>query len=230
VSRSTHRIRSTLAACFGATLIGLFCAAGCGAGGDASRAAAPRARPSVPAPSPAEVAEARELAQAQLAWCAYLQELYVRAQEGATKWPNFEECAKVRTTASPRMLKQTADCSLRALKQFEGDPFTAEYAAEVSRCGSEALDSMRVSPAELAPIVATVCGRAASCGQIGYAECRQGLEEGLGPRLERALGALNTRARTEVRTCLRSATCADVGAQIASCLEPVLERILWLPG
>src|SRR5262249_11094021 len=151
-------------------------------------------------------------------WCTYLEQLYFRVEQAAPKWPKFEECTTVRTTASPDMLHRTAECSMRALQEFDGDPFTVDYAAEVSRCGAEAIDSVRAGPAELEPIVASICTRAAACGEANYAECRTGLEQGIGPRLERAIGAINTRARQQLRACLSTATCNDVGTQITSCL------------
>jgi hypothetical protein len=72
-----------------------------------------------------------------------LQALYLRAAEGETSWPKFQECAGATTTAAPAMLQATAECSLRALDHFQGDPFTTAYAAEVSRCGAEAMDRSR---------------------------------------------------------------------------------------
>src|SRR5690606_41456253 len=67
--------------------------------------------------TPAEEAFKREAAeqhQAQVAWCDYLQELYKRAANGTTTWPRYAQCTEVTTLAAPKMLKQTADCSLRS--------------------------------------------------------------------------------------------------------------------
>ena len=132
--------------------------------------------------------------------------------------------------ARPEMLRRTAECSLHALEAFKGDPFTPEYAAEVTRCGAEALDAMSVSESELAPIVATLCGRVAACGEVSFNDCRDTLQLGLGPHLERALGAINTRGRTQLRACLKTAACDSIGAQVTTCLEPIMDGLLWLPG
>jgi len=174
--------------------------------------------------------EATEQREAQKQWCSYLQDLYMRAVEGETRWPSYDECLGAMTPASPKMLRKTAECSRQALAHFEGDPFTAEYAAEVSRCGTEVLDAVALSHAELAPYVAAICGRAVACGEVDYAECRQELESGLGKNLERAIGAINKRGRAELRVCLKTIPCRAMGAQIASCLEPIMDRLLWLPG
>lgn len=200
------------------------------------RGAAPPTEPAQPAPSlltPEQQAleqEARDQKTAQTAWCGYLQELYKRAAKGATSWPRYTQCVGVTTLASPRMLKQTADCSLAALQKFQGDPFTSEYASEVSRCGSEALDRMAVSPSEMAPFVATICGRMTTCGQIDYAECNESLRAGLGVHFERVIGAINTSGRTQLRSCLKTLTCQDMAAQVTGCLEPLMDGLLWLPS
>ena len=177
-----------------------------------------------------EQTEALEQRDAQKAWCSYLEALYLRASPDAKHWPKYEQCTNVITTAAPKLLTRTADCSMKALKTFDGDPFTAEYAAEVSRCGSDALDAMGASPTDLAPIVAVICGRAVSCGEPSYDRCRHALDESLGPNLERAIGAMNTRGRSELSACLRVASCQEVGKQVANCLEPIMDRLLWLPG
>jgi hypothetical protein len=176
------------------------------------------------------MAEARAQRDAQGAWCKYLEALYLRAAQGAKSWPRFQQCTQVTTMASPEMLQRTAQCSLKALKQFKGDPFTAEYAAEVSRCGAEALDAIVVTETDLAPFVAAICGRAATCGSVEYGECRESLEAGLGPHLERAIGAINRRGRSQLRACFKAATCEELPSQITACLEPIMDSLLWLPG
>src|SRR6478609_7190608 len=55
---------------------------------------------------------------AQRTWCSYLKALYLRAEDGATEWPSFNECVEVKGTAAPALLEQTAACSLRALNAF----------------------------------------------------------------------------------------------------------------
>ena len=135
------------------------------------------------------------------------------------------------TMASPRMLRETSECSLAALRQFEGDPFTPGYAEEVSRCGSEAMTATTLPRSDLAPFMAVLCGRLAGCGDLDYDTCRQSLEDGLGPQLERAIGAMNSRGRQEVRACFGKLACGgDLGPQISACLEPIMDDLLWLPG
>src|SRR5829696_7230612 len=73
------------------------------------------------------VLEAREQRQAQRAWCNYLDALWARSSESEAvpavgvpspamtgerprHWPRFDQCLEVTTTASPKMLRQTADC------------------------------------------------------------------------------------------------------------------------
>lgn len=182
-----------------------------------------------PAPGP-QTAEEEQRA-AQQVWCSYLQDLYLRAAgPGAGGWPRYPQCLEVRTMASPRMLRQTAECSRRALDRFEGDPFTMEYAAEVSRCGAQALDSAADTAPDLVPYVAAICGRVVECEDVDFAECRETLEAGLGPQLQRAVGAMNERGRTELRTCFSGMTCGDIGEQMSACIEPILDSMLWLPG
>jgi hypothetical protein len=202
---------------------------GCGAGSRQAGEAARADRPAEPAPAQQARAE-NDAAQAQRAWCEYLQALYLRAAEGAAGWPRLEQCLQARTMASPKMLRQTAECSLRALQSFPGDPFTVEYAAEVSRCGAAALDMSAASAADLAPYVAAICGRVAACEAINYAECRESLEQGLGPHLRRAVGAMNERGREQLRTCFGGVSCVEIGQQISACLEPIMDSLLWLPG
>ncbi len=186
--------------------------------------------PELTAEQRAERAEAAEQRSAQRSWCNYLQALYLRAAEGATTWPRYRQCTEVTTMASPALLQRTADCSLQALNAFQGDPFTPEYAAEVTRCGAEALDAMVVTQSELAPFVATLCGRVATCNHVAFDECRETLEMGLGPHLERAIGAINSRGRAQLRACLKTVGCDAIGAQVTTCLEPIMDDLLWLPG
>ena len=172
----------------------------------------------------------QEQRAAQEAWCGYLQELYLRAAEGAGEWPRYQQCMEAQSMASPRMLRETAECSRRALANFQGDPFTVAYAAEVSRCGAEALDSAAATAPDLVPYMAAICGRVAQCEGIDAAECRQTLEEGLGPHLKRAVGAMNERGRGELRACFNALSCDDIGSQLNACIEPILDGLLWLPG
>ncbi|MCC6552245.1 MAG: hypothetical protein IT372_04385 [Polyangiaceae bacterium] len=228
--REDRAARAQRATCLAAVI-----AAGCG-GAPAPQAAAPPPTPVVtPAPAPAPRAEAqdagaREQREAQRAWCSYLQALYLRAAEGETSWPKFQECAGATTTAAPAMLRATAECAQRALERFQGDPFTAAYAAEVSRCGAEAMDEARLSPDELSPFIATICSRVAACEDVADGECRQALEQGLGPQLTRAIGSMNQQGRTQLRTCLSNVRCEDIGGQISACIDPIMEGLLWLPG
>ncbi len=53
---------------------------------------------------------------------------------------------------------------------------------------------------------------------------------GLGPHLERAIGAINSRGRSHLRACLKTVACDSIGAQVTSCLEPIMDDLLWLPG
>lgn len=218
----------------GALAFGALAFAACGGG--AARAPAAKAAPPAAAPPPPvgelqpSQDEVRDQHTAQVAWCDYLQELYKRAAKGATTWPRYQQCADATTYASPKMLKQTAECSRAALQRFQGDPFTPEYAAEVSRCGAEALDRMEVTQNELAPFVSTICGRMTTCGQVEYGECRDNLQAGLGTHFERAIGAMNTKGRSQLRSCLKTVTCQDMASQITTCLEPLMEGLLWLPG
>lgn len=195
----------------------------------AGKAASTQAARQAAAPRP-QTAEEEQRA-AQQTWCSYLQDLYLRAAgAGAGGWPRYGQCLEVRTMASPHMLRQTAECSRRALDRFEGDPFTIEYAAEVSRCGAQALDSAADTAPDLVPYVAAVCGRVVECEEVDFAECRETLEAGLGPQLRRAVGAMNERGRMELRTCFAGMTCGDIGEQMTACIEPILDSLLWLPG
>lgn len=189
------------------------------------QAQAPKAQPAAQARS-----EATAQADAQRSWCSYLEALYLRAAPDAKHWPKLGQCMQAQTMASPEMLKRTAECSRAALEKFEGDPFTSEYAAEVSRCGAAALDAVSLGEAEIGPYVAAICSRMASCGESSYEDCREGLQEGLGPHLERALGAMNRRGRNAFQVCLKRMTCGDLGTQVVGCLEPIMDDLLWLPG
>jgi hypothetical protein len=166
---------------------------------------------------------------AQHVWCKYLEALFLRSTEGAKIWPRFAQCDVVRTPAAPAMLRRTAECSMAALQKFEGDPFTPEYAAEVTRCGRESLDATTMSDGELAPFVKTICARAVACGSATDGDCRLALVETLGPNLRRAIGAINPRGRGELRACLESAACDAMSDQITGCLTPIMDRLLWLP-
>src|SRR5262245_59276138 len=79
-------------------------------------------------PPPPRAREATPEMEAQRSWCSYLKALYLRAEQEAKEWPRFNECLKVKSTAAPRLLEQAASCSLRALNDFQGDPFTPAYA------------------------------------------------------------------------------------------------------
>lgn len=166
---------------------------------------------------------------AQHVWCKYLEALFLRSTDGARTWPRLAQCEVVRTPAAPAMLKRTAECSMAALQKFEGDPFTPEYAAEVTRCGRESLDATTMSANDLAPFVKVVCARAVACGTANELECRTALDETLGPSLRRAIGAINPRGRAELRACLDSAACDAMSEQITGCLTPIMDRLLWLP-
>lgn len=196
----------------------------------AKQAAAPQPASNSSKKKPAVSVAEREQRDAQRAWCTYLQALYMRAAEGADRWPRYDQCLEARTMAAPRMLRMTADCSLSALQQFEGDPFTVEYATEVSRCGADALETSAAAAPDLVPYVAAICGRVAACEDVDYTECRASLEEGLGPHLQRAVGAMNDRGRDQLRACFSVVACDDIGSQITACIEPLLDSLLWLPG
>ncbi|WP_437525803.1 hypothetical protein WME79_39645 [Sorangium sp. So ce726] len=218
-----------------ASLISAALASGCGGASPPAVSAKAPARPAQASPdgqgAPGASVEQREQREAQRAWCVYLEELYQRATEQAKGWPKFDQCTQMTTMASPKMLRATSECSLAALRRFEGDPFTAAYAEEVSRCGSDAMTATTLPRADLAPYMAVLCGRLAGCGDLDYDACRQSLEDGLGPQLERAIGAMNSRGRHEVRACFGKLACGgDLGPQISACLEPIMDDLLWLPG
>ncbi|WP_437951656.1 hypothetical protein WME98_13270 [Sorangium sp. So ce296] len=233
--RSSRAASSMLGA---ASLISAALGSGCGGSAPHAAPAKSPAQPALEARDgrgerrgAVEQPEHREQREAQRAWCVYLEELYERATEQAKGWPKFEQCTRMTTMASPRMLRATSECSLAALRRFEGDPFTAAYAEEVSRCGSDAMTATTLPRSDLAPFMAALCGRIAGCGDLDYDTCRQSLEEGLGPQLERAIGAMNSRGRQEVRACFGKLACGgDLGPQISACLEPIMDDLLWLPG
>jgi hypothetical protein len=132
--------------------------------------------------------------------------------------------------ASPEMLRRTAKCSRAALEKLDGDPFTREYAAAVSRCGAQALDAVEATKAEVVPFVAAICGRMAKCGGVTLDECKDDLATGIGPHLERAVGAMNRRGREALEVCLNHISCGDLGSQVVGCLQPIMDDLLWLPG
>lgn len=202
-------------------------AAGCARpapkGPDASRAApSPRFESSVPEASPAQ-------RRAQAAWCAYLEALYQRATADGSKWRQLDQCNAELSTASPEMLERTAACSQKALEGFPGDPFTAEYAAEVKRCGTKVLQDLALSASDLEPYVALACQRGQGCAASDPAECRAELSAKLGAKLGRAVGALNAESRIALRQCLQAAGCQDGETRLTGCLEPILDRLLWTP-
>lgn len=217
----------------GASSLSALLALGCASPRPPPAAASAKAPqlPAVAAPRAQEAAvNPYEQRDAQRAWCVYLEALYLRAADHAKSWPKFHECAEAMTLASPTMLRVTSECSMQALRRFDGDPFTAAYAAEVSRCGSDAMTSTSLRAAELAPYTDVLCGRVAVCGQVDFETCRHGLQEGLGAQLGRAIGALNSRGRGQLRDCFSGVSCEELGPQITSCLEPIMDDLLWLPG
>jgi hypothetical protein len=233
--KGTLRGRSfrTAATTLGASSLSVVLALGCASPQPPPVAAGARAapRPAAAAPVPQEKGgEVRDQRDAQHAWCVYLEALYLRAADHAKSWPKFHECTEVTTMASPSMLRSTADCSLRALKRFDGDPFTSAYATEVSRCGADAMTSTSLAVTELAPYTDVLCGRIVACGQVDYETCRVGLQEALGAQLGRAIGAINSRGRRQLRACFSGVSCQELGPQITSCLEPIMDDLLWLPG
>jgi hypothetical protein len=168
--------------------------------------------------------------RAQRSWCSYLEALYGRSTRDGTSWGRFDECVAHLSTASPIMLQHTADCSRKALDGIEGDPLTAEYAGQVRRCGTEAIEAAAVTVEELEPLVVTLCERAVACGSGTYADCRIALDARMETRLGRAVGAINVASRDALRTCLKSAACDEpMSERVTGCLEPIMDRLLWLP-
>jgi len=196
----------------------------------AREAAQPVARVAMAQTVAADPSAGTPQARAQRSWCSYLEALYGRSTKDGTAWGRFDECLAHGSSASPIMLQHTADCSRRALDATEGDPLTAEYAGQVRRCGTEAIEAAALSVEELEPLVATVCERAAACGSGTYADCRIALDARLETRLGRAVGAINVESREKLRACLGAAACDDpMNARISGCLEPIMDRLLWLP-
>jgi hypothetical protein len=167
---------------------------------------------------------------AQEAWCAYLEALYRRATGDGTRWRQSTQCNAETSSAAPEMLERTATCAQEALAGFDGDPFTPEYAEAVKRCGTTVLDALALPAADVEPYVALVCQREPGCGEPERPSCRSDVAQRLGPRLARALGALNAESRVAVRRCLAASRCDAVEERIDRCLEPALDRLLWTPG
>jgi hypothetical protein len=221
--------RRAVVASFAALSMGLAAAsAGC-----ARKApAAPEVIARTPSPSPPFESMTPEPAwvqrRAQRTWCGYLEALYHRATMDGSKWADRGRCDADEPTASPEMLERTADCSQQALDAFHGDPFSDGYAAEVKRCGVTVLDAMTLPDADAEPYATLVCARASACGADGD-HCRGEGALQLRRRLGRALGALNAESRLAFGRCLQTTTCQEVGAQVSSCLEPILDHLLWTP-
>jgi hypothetical protein len=167
---------------------------------------------------------------AQHVWCAYLESLYRRAVHDGAAWEELDRCNAERSTASPEMLERTAACSQAALDGFTGDPFTDTYAAEVKHCGTTALQALALPEAQVEPFVASACQRASACGQGDVASCEADLTSRFGERLCMALGALNPRSRIAVRKCVQTAACQAAEDVLSTCLDPMLDKLLWTPG
>jgi hypothetical protein len=214
----------------------LWMASGAAAPGCARHAPATPPPASIPRPAPSPPFESRmpgvrsSQARAQHQWCAYLDALYHRATQDGTSWEQLERCNAETSTAAPEMLERTAACSQQALDGFSGDPFTEVYAAQVKRCGSTVLEAMALPAGEVEPYVVTLCERVASCGGAAVEECRSDVGGRMGQRLGRALGAINAESRIALRQCLQTAACQEVTEQVAGCLEPILDHLLWTPG
>ena len=186
--------------------------------------------------SPEQTAEQRAQRDAQHAWCSYLDSLYQRAepppgqssQAPRGPWNRLSQCMSAHTSAAPAMLQQTADCSMHALKGYQGDPFTPDYAREVSRCGTQTLDLLTLSAGQLMPYETALCTRSRACGG-DYGECQRKVSINLGKRLRRAMGALNAEGRAEFTACLETSPCGELDAQVSECLAPLMDRLLWLP-
>jgi len=210
-------------------------AAGCAHAPNAPAVRAPAAPPARASATPAAVAEALVEAHAQVraqrVWCTYLDTLYRRASHDGSPWPHRDECLANTSNASPEMLERTATCSRRALDGFTGDPLTPEYAALVHRCGADALDSVALALGELDPFLEIVCRRAETCDATPYDECRAALAPRVMTRLGRAIGAINQGNRARLRTCLRTVGCeVRIGDRLSGCIEPIMDKLLWLPG
>lgn len=216
----------------GAPLVAALCASSCASPASPPRAPAIAAAGTARADASARVADAPRSApaRAQRSWCGYLERLYQRATEKSAPWPRHAECLEQRSNASAEMLERTATCADRALTAFTGDPISAEYAAEVRRCGSEALDALALGPAALEPFLEAICRRAQTCDGAPYDDCRAGLAPPVAARLGRAIGALGDASRARLLTCIGASECSDtMGERLTGCLEPIMERLLWLP-
>lgn len=166
---------------------------------------------------------------AQRVWCGYLDALYRRAGDGRP-WPRHGECLANHSNASPSMLERTASCSRHALDNLPGDPLTPEHALAVKRCGIAAIEASSLSEGETEPYLETLCRRAERCEAASYGECRSLLHGAASARLGRALGALNEGSRARIRTCLGEDACdTSFGERITTCVEPIMEGLLWLP-
>lgn len=226
------RTRSPRPATRPALLSLVIAAAGCG-----HAQPAPGTRPpAAPAPAPGETrsmeapADPGAQARAQRAWCEYLDALFQRAAHEKGPWPRRDECLAHGSNASPEMLERTATCSRKALDGFTGDPLTPEYAAIVRRCGSDALDSVALTPAAIEPFLELVCRRAETCDQTPYNECRAALQPRVAARLGRTIGAINTENRTRLRECFATVGCeVPIADRLSGCIEPIMDKLLWLP-
>lgn len=143
--------------------------------------------------------------------------------------PSLQKCMEARTYASPKMLRETARCSREALEQIDGDPFTNEYATAVARCGASALDACEAPQTDLEPFILAICSSVDRCGEADYAQCKTLLEGGLKLHLSRAVGAMNGQGRQQFEGCLKKLNCGDMGSQIVECLDPIMDKLLWLP-
>jgi sorbitol-specific phosphotransferase system component IIBC len=128
------------------------------------------------------------------------------------------------------MLRRTADCSLQALANFQGDPLTDAYAAKVRLCGVQALDATVASTADVESLVSAICERAQECDAVkDDEECRTSLLSDEGPRIGRAIGAISRPGREALQACVATAPCGDLHTMVLTCLEPIMDRLLWLP-
>ncbi len=216
-----------------ASIFALSAAVAAGCGGAAKPAPPQTAKAPKAARSPTfesrESTASPEAQGAQLAWCNYLEALYRRATAHGDAWDQRDACLRHTSSATPEMLQRTAACSQQALEGFSGDPFTPAYAAAVRRCGTDIIEALTVPTAELDPYITTLCERASSCGPSDAVACRAEVGERYGKKLGRAVGILNDDSRIELRRCLQNAACGDMTDQISTCLEPLLDRLLWTP-
>lgn len=186
----------------GAPLVAALCASSCASPASPPRAPVIAAAERVRADAPGAAAPQAARARAQRSWCGYLERLYQRATEKSAPWPRHAECLDQRSNAS----------------------------AEVRRCGSEALDAVALGPAALEPFLEAICRRAQTCDGAPYDDCRAGLAPPVAARLGRAIGALEDASRARLLTCIGASECSDtMGERLTGCLEPIMERLLWLP-